>query len=86
MTISYIVEHDEDGTPEALYRFIYESGRAAVPSYLDKFGNWIEDWSLTGITGELHNPFYDEVSEEDAFRIAKERFGIELKQRPEIAA
>jgi hypothetical protein len=45
----------------------------------NKLGDWVEDWSLAGILYDLHNPFYAEVSEVDAAKIAKENFGVEFE-------
>lgn len=76
--VVYIVEKDENNKPEALYRYLFE-GNNVTAAYLNKLGDWVEDWGLAGILYDLHNPFYAEVSEVDAAKIAKENFGVEFE-------
>jgi hypothetical protein len=85
MTPVYVVEKDEAGQPEVLYRFLCDRENT-IAAYLASDGRWVEDWDLIFILGELHNPFYEKVGEDEAIQIAKEFFGIEISSLELIAA
>jgi hypothetical protein len=81
----YVAEVDKNGQPEDLYRFVFDN-HLAVPYRLDENGEWVEAWGLYGIQLELHNPFYEEVSEEEAILIARKLFGVDISSPQPIAA
>ena len=63
----YVVEKDERGQPEALYRF---SLAEATAEYLTTDGLWVSDAGLWSILDDLHNPFYEEIAATQAQQLA----------------
>ncbi len=63
----YVVEKDESGQVEALYRF---NVAEATVEYLTIDGVWVNDAGLWGILDDLHNPFYEEVTAAQAQQVA----------------
>jgi hypothetical protein len=67
--IQYIVHRGADGVAEELFRF-WNDGNKFSAEYFDE-GEWIYHPPLMDILRELHNPAYDEVTEEEAAKIAQ---------------
>jgi hypothetical protein len=65
----YIVKKNKDDSPDILIRFCHDE-TGFWSEYLDD-NQWIEESSLMDILRELHNPAYDEVTEEEAAKIAQ---------------
>ena len=70
----YIVEWGLDETPEFLYRY-RKTDDGYWAEYLDIDGKWVEDSKLFGLLTELHNKYYDDISEEKATEIARQLGG-----------
>jgi hypothetical protein len=64
----YVVEKDERGQPEALYRF---NVAEATAEYLTTEGVWLNDAGLWGILDDLHNPFYEQITATQAQQVAR---------------
>jgi hypothetical protein len=68
--IQYVIEKDSDGNAESLFRSCRdESG--AWEEYLAYDGQWIRDNTLVSVFMNLHNPYYQEITEEEAAKIAE---------------
>ncbi len=66
--VQYIVEKNREGEIEFLYRF-REDDEGFSAEYLDD-GEWIDDNRLIEILYNLHSLQYNEISEEEAAKIA----------------
>lgn len=69
--IWYLVEKNDNGEADALYRFYEDENGYKHEEYLAG-GEWIQDNSLNSVLNNLHSPYYNEVSETEAAQIALE--------------
>jgi hypothetical protein len=76
--VRYIIHKNSNMQPCNLYRFSVEDENFS-PCFLDEDGSWVEDWSLFNLLNDMHNPAFDEITEDEALRIAKEIFGVEFE-------
>jgi hypothetical protein len=67
----YIVERDSKGNVAMLYRFRHDEEGIPWREYLSQnVGQWVNDNTLLSVLNNLHDPRYEEVSEERAAEFA----------------